>query len=367
MWFGTGIHYALENYYSPLLRRSPVEAFRTWFDIQWNGGTVTEEWLDRVYDLNPQVGKSPAFATEHPTDEWAQPTYVIRGLQDILPDPDPAEFEELLHMGTEMMKFYESYAQTNDDFEVIATEHNFSVPIWDYENDCILKSTDWREDSPNYGNELEVHARGRQDAFTLKPNGKLGIMDHKTAAVIDENLQIKLETDEQTTTYLWAAEVEASYYDLPHKGEKFEEVIYNVLRKAYPRNPTELKSGMFSTDRTKESTTYDILMEWVARNMPGVPLTEKQQGYVDWLRDVGDENFIIRRLVRRNRHQLKNAGERLYLEAKDMLQPNLRIYPNLRNDFSCINCMLRTPCLAKMSGADWEQLIRDNYVPTRDR
>src|SRR3569833_1332499 len=55
LWFGTGIHYALEKFYHPGLRRDPVEAFKTWFDIQWRGGIVTADWLDLVYDLNPKM------------------------------------------------------------------------------------------------------------------------------------------------------------------------------------------------------------------------------------------------------------------------------------------------------------------------
>lgn len=373
MWFGTGCHFALENMYSPDLKRSPVEAFKTWFDIQWEGGVVTEEWLDRVYDLQPRPiePRIPQSYADLPNIDQriadSVTTWEVRGLNDILPDPDTTEFDELRHMGIEMMKFYEKYAAINDDFEVVTAEHNFSVPIWDYQNDCILRMIDMREDSPNYGKELEVHARGRMDAIFRRPNGKLGIIDHKTAGKIDEDLPIKLETDEQVTSYLWAAEVEASYYDLPHKGEPLEEVIFNVLRKAYPKPPTELKTGMFSINRQEESTTYDMLMGWAALNMPGVPFNEKQQAYADYLREVGDEQFIIRKLVRRNRHQLSNIGQRIYLEALDMLAPDLRIYPNLRNDFMCLGCAFRAPCLAKQDGSDYEQLIRDNYTVNRDR
>jgi PD-(D/E)XK nuclease superfamily len=371
MWFGTGIHYALENYYNPGLKRSPVESFRTWYDIQWNGGLVTEEWLPRVYDLEPEnveIEIPQAYADVVTDEDYKSDVYKVRGLNDILPDPDPAEFEELLHTGTEMMKFYQTYAEKNDDFKVLVAEHDFSVPIWDFETDAVMRAVDVREDSPNHGKVLDVHARGRMDAIWVrKDSGKLGIIDHKTAQQIDENLPVKLETDEQTTTYLWAAEIEAQYYNLPHKGEPLQEVIFNVLRKAYPREPTILQGGMFSVDRTKESTTYDILQQWIARNIPGVSLTEKQRGYVEYLKEVGDEQFIIRKPVRRNRHQLADAGYRLYLEARDMLDPNLRIYNNLRNDYACLGCAFRTPCLAKMDGGDWEQLIRDNYVQARDR
>jgi hypothetical protein len=374
LWFGTGIHWAIEQYYTPGIRRDPVEAWRTWFDIQWRGGVVTEEWLDKVYDLKPRLvsSESPSSYLTHawvPTDDKPTPgrTYIVRGLEDILPYDDTEKFEELYELGVNMMIFYREYAEKNDDFEVILNEHQFSVPIWDYENNCILMSVDKREDSPNCGKLLEVHSRGRVDNVYIKPEqGKLGIIDSKTAAKIGEEYFAKLEADEQCTSYLWALEVEANYYDLPHKGEPLEEVVYNTLRKAYPKPPTELRNGMFSIDRENESCTYDILQEWIKRNMPGVPLSEKQQNYVDWLKDVGDEQFIIRKSVRRNRHQIANAGKRLYLEALDMLSDPL-IYPNLNNSWSCRNCVFRAPCLAKEDGSDWQQLIKDNYASNRDR
>lgn len=376
LWYGTGIHWALEQYYNPGLRRDPVEAWRTWFDIQWRGGIVTEEWLDKVYDLKPQPVPN-TFTTDgfdlaqgFPDEEPPQ-TYRVRGLEDILPDPDHNQFDEMYELGIQMMDYYKMYAEANDDFDVLMTEHTFSIPVWDYENDRILCAIDTRENSPNYGKELEVHSRGRMDAILLRHHAeKLGIMDHKTTADNPlhtlETLLPKLESDEQVTSYLHAGQVEANYYDLPHKGKPFEEVIYNVLRKAYPKAPTILQSGLFSVDRQNESTTYAILSEWIKRNLPGVSLTEKQQAYVDYLKDAGDKQFIYRHLVRRSQHQLASAGERLYLEALDMLD-DPRIYPNLTNDWLCRNCQFRAPCLAKEDGADFQQLLNDNYATAKDR
>lgn len=372
LWFGTGVHYALEQFYTPGLRRDPVEAWKTWFDIQWRGGIVTEDWLDKVYDLKPQPVTKPGTyhvlgtLTNEPFTPVESDLWKVRGLEDILPDPDHNEYDELFVLGTKMMEFYKDYAARMDDFEVILPEHIFSVPIWDFDNDRILKAVDVREDSPNYGKELEVHARGRMDGIWVKPNGKLGIIDHKTAISIGEDYFRKLETDEQCTAYLWAAQVEASYYDLPHKGEPLEKVIYNVLRKAYPKPPTMLKNGMFSIDRENESCNYEMLMAWAQEYMPGIPFNPKQQAYADWLKDVGDEQFIIRRDVPRNAHQLYNMGYRTYLEALDMLNEP-RIYPTIDNDYLCLGCQFRSPCLAREDGGDWEQLIRDNYSSNKDR
>lgn len=360
-WFGTGIHWALEQFYTPStqLRRDPVEAWKTWFNVQWRGGTVTEEWLDRVYDLKPRLLGA----------DLGEPLYIVRGLEDIIPDPDHDLFDELLELGIQMMTFYKGYAELNDEFEMLVNEHVFSIPVWDYENDCILMAVDTREQSPNFGKKLEVHARGRMDGIWVKPNGRLGVIDHKTSATIKDDFFEKLETDEQVTAYLYAAEVEATYYNLPYAGEAMEECIYNVLRKNYPKPPTIVRGGLFSIDREKESCTHTMLMEWINAQDPDTlpPLTEKHENYISYLEEVGDEQFIIRKHVRRNRHQLSNAGYRLYQEAMDMLNPELQIYPNLSNDYGCLRCSFRAPCIAKEDGSDWESLIADNYTVNKDR
>lgn len=379
-FFGSGIHYSLESHYTPNLRRDPVEAFKTWFHVQMNGGTVTQDWLARIYDLDPKpvpwpVGP-PTLPGQAPIgEELYDPTdtdiWQVRGLRDMLPEGDQLdELEELLDLGINMMEAYKEYAARVDDFEVVVTEHDFSVPIWDFENDCILMRRDTREHSPNHGKLLEVHARGRMDAIGLKPNGKMVVLDHKTADKMEdsETLNLKLEGDEQVTTYLWAAEIEAKYYGLPHAGQPMEELIYNMLRKAYPKPPTIVRGGLFSVDRKNESTTYELIREWMNdTDTMYSDLPEKHQNYIDWLREMGDEQFFVRKLVRRNRHQLANAGFRIYLEALDMLDPELRIYPNLRKTWECLNCQFRPPCLAIETGEDDAYLISENYSHTRDR
>jgi hypothetical protein len=324
--------------------------------------------LDLVYDLNPQPAHQIIVGHQTVGEFRDNPVWKVRGLEDIIPDADTDEFDELLELGIRMMSFYKDYAQRHDGFEVLVTEHNFSVPVWDYENNCILTAIDLREQSPNFGKKLEVHNRGRMDAIWAKPNGKLGVIDHKTSSRIDEDFFEKLETDEQVTSYLYAAEVEAKYYGLSYAGQAMEECIYNVMRKAYPKPPTIVRGGLFSVDRQNESCTYNMLMEWMQENsVEWETLSPTQQAYANHLADLGDEQFIIRKHVRRNRHQLANAGYRLYQEAMDMLNPNLQIYPNLSNDFKCLRCQFRAPCLAREDGSDWEQMIRDNYTHQRDR
>ena len=147
LWFGSGIHWALRHYYDPVLRRDPVETFKTWWDVQWNGGIITEDWLEVTYDRKP-VEISPG--------EWK-----VRGLDWILLNSDEVreEFEEHRKLGIGMLEYYRDYAARHDNFTVIAAEHTFSVPVLDPDGNPLIK-VDARD-----GQKKEVHLRGTQDAI----------------------------------------------------------------------------------------------------------------------------------------------------------------------------------------------------------
>jgi hypothetical protein len=360
-WFGSGIHYALSQYYDPNFQRDPVEAFVWWYSTVMNGGRVTEDQLELGYDRKPK--QTQVYGVGEGSMEW-DGTYTIRGLYDLLAQPDDYEFEEMKELGINMMKFYREWAPANDDFTVIDCERVFSVPILDPATGEPLIAID-----PRDGAVKQVHARGKRDAVIQdNGNGQYGILEHKTAQEIGEGYFDKLDKDEQCTRYMWAGEYEADLYDLPYKHLSF--VHYNGIRKAYPRTPTELKSGMFSIDRTKESTTYALLQQFI-KERPFVQMAirddEKAQAYIEYVREKGDEQFVQRKTVYRNRAEIKSCGERVYMEAMDMLQPDLRIYPNPTGDHACLRCPFRGPCIARDDGSDWQQMLADNYEPNVGR
>lgn len=359
LWFGTGIHYALERYYDPTLRRDPVETFKTWYEFQWNGGIVTNEFLEHTYDIHPRLigGKHDHNGSVDEDAKWS-----IRGLREMLPDPMEEEFEEHFAMGVGMMEFYKNYAEKNDDFIVVAAESTYSVPLG-------FEMVDIREDSPNFGKTIEVHARGKRDAILYwEEFDKFGIMDHKTASRVDETYFAKLDKDEQCSNYLWATIQEAALYDLPWKGKVVDRIIYNVLRKNYPKPPTELKSGFPSLARSTEGTTADLfeafvrergLEDWFNRD-------EKAQAYFTYLLTEGDSMFIQRDLVTRNKYEVNATGEHLQMIAHEMLS-DPAIYPNPTGHFGCIHCAFRGPCIAADDGSDWKGMLADSFENNRDR
>jgi PD-(D/E)XK nuclease superfamily len=409
-WFGGGIHYALEHYYNPLLQEDPATTWLAWFDLQWEGGLVTEQEVKGFADRYPEktVGKEVVYSTI-PSGMGADyqvdvTLYKVKGLREILPFGDEGEtvehFMHLRDLGEGMMNFYKNYAETYDNFDVIATEHDFSVPLLNpstgkplYRIDRRPMPENWE---PNFDREnaygplmyedtlpdmgydhdynekhmyKQVHARGRQDIIIReREHGRYGIRDYKTTGTVpDDDYFRHLELDEQCTTYLWAGEVEAKLHDLPYK--KLEFIDYVAIFKGYPRPPTITSRGLPSIDRKNESTTARLFEQAVeVMGIKALVMADpKMQSYYNWLLEMGDKRFIWPKTEYRNRVQRENAGIRLYYEALDMLNPELKLYPNPTKNYGCLNCAFRQPCIAAETGADYASILEANYISNWDR
>lgn len=385
LFFGTAIHYALERYYNPVLREDPVVEFQAFMDLHWNGGMVTEEDVKRfgLEEREPVLRKDGSI--------------VVQGLKILLPNSDPAPFEEHLDMGVGMLNFYKDYAQRKDNFSVISVEHDFSIPILDpegnplYAVDTRQMPKDWEPDfslenmygplmregfddkERSYTLEKQVHARGRNDKIIQdNQSGQFGIHDYKTSSrQIDDNplndYYKHLDLDEQCTTYLAMGEREAEMYDLEYK--KLDFIIYEALIKGYPKPPTILKDGLSpSIARTTETTTAQMFERYVEEAGLKVIFdnTPAWQNYYAYLLEQGDRRFINRKPIYRNKAQKDNCGRRLYLEAMDMLS-DPHIYPNPRKEYMCLNCAFRGPCVMAEDGSDYISVLEDAYQVNYDR
>lgn len=404
LWFGTGIHYALEQYYNPLLKRHPWEAWLEWFELQWRGGIVHESEVKGFADRNPREQSQsqtnvPALAALSSDIVLVdKPTifYKVDGLCDILPDTYMNEdlFMGMKDLGVGMMRFYEEYAEANDNFTVISLEHEFSVPVingkgeplymidkrkmpegwvpdFTLENDfgkLMQPPAGWTGDRlGEWVVEKQVHVRGRIDMILQEQEyGRFGIMDHKTASRVDEDYFRHLELDEQCTTYLTIGELEARIHNLEYKQLEF--ITYQAILKGYPKPPTITSRGLPSLDRNNETTTAKMFAETIkAMGLEGVyAVDQKMQNYYTYLLELGDSRYIQRTDTWRNHTQRKNAMTRLYYEAQDMLNDPV-VYPNPNRNYSCINCKFRVPCIQAEDGSDYLQTLRDGYMPNWDR
>ena len=394
LWFGTGIHYALEQYYNPVLSRDPAEAWLEWFELQWRGGTVTENEVKGFADRNPELIQLDGLY------ENANPIYKVDGLCDILPDPGGDNEELFLGMkdlGVGMMRFYKDYAEANDNFSVISLEHDFSVPVLDKEGKPLYAVDNrkmpegwepnfelenefgplmYERTPPDQGydhdydtNELlkQVHVRGRMDMIIQEHEyGRMGVWDHKTTSRLDEDYFRHLELDEQCTSYLGFGELEARLHGLEYKSLEF--ITYQALLKGYPKPPTITSRGMPSVDRNNETTTAELFAQTIKNmGLEGVfSVDTKLQNYYTWLLEQGDKRFIQRTDTWRNRTQKLNSMIRCYYEARDMLNDPVP-YPNPTKNYGCLNCRFRGPCIQAETGDDYMQTLEDGYMPNWDR
>jgi len=385
LWFGTGIHHALERYYSPVVREDPAVAWDAWFNLQWRGGVVSDDDVAEFVDRNPRVGHDGYWTVD--------------GLKDILPDTHLNEelFMEMHDLGIGMMKFYKEYAEANDNFRVLLTEHDFSVPVVNDKGEALYMvdkremPKDWEPDfdtgndfgplmyertPPDQGYDVDydtpellkqVHVRGRMDVIIQELEfGRYGIRDYKTASKVDGDYFRHLELDEQCTSYLSFGELEAKLYG--YEFDKLEFIDYVAILKGYPKPPTMLKNGMPSISRTSETTTAELFEKFIADYglKPVYDVDDKLQNYYAWLLEQGDKRFIHVEKTWRNSEQRKNAMTRLYYEAYDMLNDPVP-YPNPTKNYSCLNCVFRTPCIQAESGDDYVATLKDGYITNWNR
>jgi hypothetical protein len=94
---------------------------------------------------------------------------------------------------------------------------------------------------------------------------------------------------------------------------------------------------------------------------------EKAQSYYNWLVREGEDSFVIRHTELRNEAEIENAGKHLRMIAEEMLNPDVKLYPNPTGAKSCLQCAFRVPCIAADDGSDWQGILIDSYEYNRDR
>ena len=320
--FGTSIHAAMEEFYDP---------------IGWTKFSAEER---------------KAMALQRFETTWT--SYLKEGLSE----EERAEWKRLFDLGREMIKGYVVWARNVDagltpafvevEFEVpipIPTEPDgtpASMPEGFYNVDGMLHLLD--DDNKDAWNFVPVVYQGRIDLIVKDSDGQFWIWDHKTAARLDPT--DFLELDEQTASYAWAIQQQL--------GIKIAGVVYNELVKNFPEPPKVLKSGKLSQDK-QQNTTYALYVEALAEH--GLSMV----GYEDFLQYLLDNprEYFRRTQVQRSQRELRLMGERIALEAIDMLS-NPSIYPN-PNRFKCGRCSFRGACVAYSDGSDYEYILNMNF------
>lgn len=317
LWFGSAIHYALEDYHGYNKFGHPAEAFKAYC-------VATAHNYKR--DLPPD-------AQEHYELGQAMMDYYIRHWLGGYPrKPDDTYWAPNPITG-------------NLEPQV---EVNFEIPI-----PC---SPDTNPILYRYMRALGADCvlyRGTIDRVSIDEDGYLWVVEYKTAKTA---MTTHYQTDPQVTTYVWACSL---IYDLPVAG-----VVYQQFVKKQPNPPKILSNGTLSV-AANQFTSYPLYREGLV-NLYGDPMKapSRNQAYMNTLMSAETEHrdrYIIRDPIKRNVLQCQSEAQKILMELEDMLNPDLPLYPNPTRDCSRM-CSFLTPCINMDDGSDWEALVMDGYI-----
>ena len=313
LWFGSAIHFALEDFHGHKNFASAADAFK-------------------AYCI--------ATSKQH--------------LRDL-----PTDAEELYRMGTAMMDYYtndwlserkidETYWEADPlTGEMIPqVEVNFEIPVP-------------LDEHPNLKALAEAHGadtvlyRGTIDRVAIDEYGRLWVVEYKTAKVAEQN---HYQTDPQVSTYVWAAQH-------IYPGMQIAGVVYMQFIKKVPETPRILASGKIST--ASNLTTSSVLYRRALANMYGseTKAPEANRKFLTDLLIQEDENrdkYILREYIHRNETQTQAEAIKILYELEDMLNPDLPLYPNPTRECSRM-CSFLGACVSFDDGGDWEGNLNANF------
>lgn len=268
-----------------------------------------------------------------------------------LTDADGDDYRERIELGIGMLTHYAREIHPRGDtwFKPVAVEVAFEVPLYDPESGYQLEchnSPKCGQKHENYGTDSLVFYAGRVDMLVEDiHNGGYFVWDHKTAAQLayDDGF---LQLDDQVGSYCWALSVVL--------GLDIRGFVYAEYRKGYPGPPEQLKraTGGRSFSINKTQATNLSIFEAHVKEFDTVAYDEgKYDEFLAFLRSGEAPRYQQRFPIIKSPTELKNIGEMLTLEALDMIDPNLRIYPSVGR-YGCQNCAYRQPCVAQFMGED---------------
>lgn len=294
LWMGSGFHFALEDFHGHNRFGHPAEAFKAYHDAT------------RRHD----------------------PKMLPPDVNDLLPLADG-----MLHYYADQWLVARSPLKTFWFEGQPQVEVNFRVNI-PFDPEKLAA----------YGYDRVVYS-GTLDRVIEDENGLLWIVEYKTAKSIQT---LHLAKDSQVTSYCWAGNL---LYGRPIAG-----VIYQQHRKDIPREPRFLASGKLSLDKSQLIThrsLRQVLINLYGEAQRAPAEAVELLNYLAKEEKPEGDKFILRSKVERNQHQCETEGVKILLEAEEMLNPNLALYPN--PDRSCaFMCSFNGPCESLDDGSDWQ-------------
>ncbi|MGH4019794.1 MAG: hypothetical protein ACRDT0_11270 [Pseudonocardiaceae bacterium] len=223
------------------------------------------------------------------------------------------EWEEHLELGTGMLERYFAFALQADGFTPVQVATQFDVTIPDPASpDNGLTTPDGRG----------IIHRTRIDMVVMDEHELYWLVEHGTLDRPWDGVD-RLLLDEPSLTRSWAWQLGFL--------TKIEGTIHNELRSDVP-------GAAGPADR----------IELDARDGPSGFITQQRNDH------------FRRTRIPRSGDDLERRGVAIALEAQDMVDPMLRLYPNPSWE-RCSRCAYRRPCVAMTQGVDERAILDASY------
>jgi hypothetical protein len=250
-----------------------------------------------------------------------------------------ALFHEQIDLIWQIMEHYSLWQSIDDktysdkNLEFIVMEKDFEVPM----------------PTLSGGDSKALTLGGRLDGLVRhKETGEYWIWEAKTTRSVRE-LVNSLANDEQCGAYMYAA---SKLYKVPIKG-----VLYNIMRKKAPADPSILQDGSFSRSRNADTTSFHYVRK-IREMYPDWSDETILEMYGDVLASLqeNESKFFMRYPVYRSDYEIKQLMRNLYLTAREMVAKKTAIYP-APSWLNCNFCSFRAPCLAMNAGGGGHEIL----------
>jgi hypothetical protein len=329
LWFGSAIHFALEDYHGYNQFGRPSRAFSA-YCIATSKQFVRDlpDDAQEHYDLGVKM-------MDYYVDHWLRFHPITHTYwAPAVPTGDPT-----IDAGG---AWYEGCPKE----WVPQVEVNFEIPIPLDEHPVIAAY------AAAHGADCVLY-RGTIDRVGIDDQGFLWCTEYKTAKRPENH---HYQTDPQITTYCWAM----SYiYSRPISGVEYLQYV-----KLAPELPRILASGLISTasNLVTSATLYRTALERRYGPNEGIWPEANKKKLVEVMQAETEfrDRYVVRELIRRNRQMCEAESQKILLEIEDMINPNLPLYPNPTRQCPYF-CSFLAECVTMDDGGDWEYELKQEF------
>jgi hypothetical protein len=252
-------------------------------------------------------------------------------------------------------KAHPGYVEWRTNCEDLYRQDNLGASLSEATHEALYRQERWLG--------LPVVYAGRCDMLAIDELGNYWIYDWKTAAQIREDKDF-LYLDDQVGSYVWA---------LRKIGINVIGFVYVEMKKGFPMPPKQNKNRrlgrMFSVAQNQD-TDYEHYVRTVMFEDADAFEQGLYDDYLNYLREEGTV-FHRRSEVTKTQDEFEELEINIGLEALEMINPNLAMYPN-PGRFSCKTCAFFEPCVEKNTRGDYKFLldtmfdVKEHYYVRQD-